>query len=87
VLNGSKAYFHPLADGLLCIRDKRLASREISADSRALAGQMFRLPLDKLDRTAWTRSRGADLRRFLAQRIERHIERKLVTAAMLERIG
>jgi hypothetical protein len=47
---------------------------------------MFRAPLERLSRTGWTRSRGADLRRFLAQRIERHIERTLVTAAVLERI-
>jgi DNA repair protein RecO (recombination protein O) len=85
-LNGSRAYFHPLADGLLCADDKRLASTEISADSRVLAAEMFRAPLDKLDRSAWSRARGADLRRFLAQRIERHIEKKLVTAAMLERL-
>jgi DNA repair protein RecO (recombination protein O) len=86
VLNGSRAYFHPLADGLLCADDKRLASTEICADSRAVAVEIFRLPLNRLDRTNWARSRGADLRRFLAQRIERHIERKLVTAAMLERV-
>ena len=86
VLNGSRAYFHPLADGLLCPDDKRLASTEISADSRTLAAEMFRAPLDRLNRAGWVRGRGADLRRFLAQRIERHIERKLVTAAMLERI-
>ncbi|HZU30449.1 MAG TPA: DNA repair protein RecO [Candidatus Angelobacter sp.] len=86
VLNGSRAYFHPLADGLLCADDKRLASIEISAESRTAAAEMFRSPLNKLKGDAWQRSRGADLRRFLAQRIERHIERKLVTAAMLERL-
>jgi DNA repair protein RecO (recombination protein O) len=86
VLNGSKAYFHPLADGLLCADDKRLASTEISADSRMAAAEMFRSSLEKLNRAEWTRARGADLRRFLAQRIERHIEKKLVTAAMLERL-
>jgi DNA repair protein RecO (recombination protein O) len=86
VLNGSRAYFHPLADGLLCQDDKRLASTEISADSRAMATEMFRAPLNRLKGGPWTRSRGADLRRFLAQRIERHIEKKLVTAAMLERV-
>jgi DNA repair protein RecO (recombination protein O) len=85
-LNGSKAYFHPLADGLLCGDDKRLASTEISADSRIMAAEMFRSSLDKLNRVEWTRARGADLRRFLAQRIERHIEKKLMTAAMLERL-
>src|SRR5579863_6041677 len=36
-LNGSKAYFHPMADGLLCVRDKKLASTEMSSESRMLA--------------------------------------------------
>ncbi|HZD93977.1 MAG TPA: DNA repair protein RecO, partial [Candidatus Sulfotelmatobacter sp.] len=85
-LNGSRAYFHPLADGLLCANDKRLASTEISSDSRTLAAEMFRVSLDRVNRTSWPRARGADLRRFLAQRIERHIEKKLVTATMLERL-
>lgn len=86
ILNGSQAYFHPLADGLLCVRDKRLASTEISPDSRALAAEMFRSPVENFTGTPWPRQRAADLRRFLAQRIERHIEKKLVTAAMLERL-
>jgi DNA repair protein RecO (recombination protein O) len=85
-LNGSKAWFHPLADGLLCVRDKRLASSEISADSRSLAAEMFRAPIENFSALPWPRQRAADLRKFLAQRIERHIERKLVTGAMLERV-
>ncbi len=85
-LNCSKAWFHPLADGLLCVRDKRLASIEIAAESRTLAAEMFRAPIDKFAGNPWPRPVGADLRRFLAQRIERHIERKLVTAGMLEKI-
>lgn len=86
VLNGSQAYFHPLADGLLCGRDKRLASTEISADSRALAAQMLRAPLEGFAGDPWARQRAADLRRFLSQRIQRHIEKKLVTSAMLDKI-
>jgi DNA repair protein RecO (recombination protein O) len=86
ILNGSRAYFHVLADGLLCPNDKRLASSEMSAESRTLAADMFRAPLEKFGDGAWPRGRGQDLRKFLAQRIERHIERKLVTAAMLEKI-
>jgi len=85
-LNGSRAWFHPLADGLLCIRDKRLASTEIVADSRAVAAEMFRAPVDRFAGAVWPRQRAADLRRFLAQRIERHIEKKLVTAGMLEKL-
>ena len=85
-LNGSRAYFHPLTDGLLCMNDKRLASSEMSAESRALAGEMFRAPVESFQKLQWPRQRGADLRRFLTQSIERHIEKKLVTATMLERV-
>lgn len=85
-LNGNRAWFHPLADGLLCIRDKRLASTEILPDSRTVAAEMFRAPVERFAGPAWPRQRAADLRRFLAQRIERHIEKKLVTAGMLERL-
>jgi len=85
-LNGGRAYFHPLADGLLCADDKRLASSEISAESRMIAAEMFRAPVETFASLHWPRQRGSDLRRFLAQRIERHIEKKLVTASMLDRI-
>jgi DNA repair protein RecO (recombination protein O) len=85
-LNGTRAYFHALADGLLCPRDKRLASSEMSAESRTVAAQMFRAPLESFDGAPWSRQRGADLRKFLSQRIQRHIEKTLVTAAMLEKI-
>src|SRR5215475_14601882 len=57
ILNGSRAYFHPLADGLLCTQDKRLASTEISADSRVLAAEMFRTSLDRLKGGPWPRAR------------------------------
>lgn len=86
VLNGGRAYFHPLADGLLCPSDKRLASSEMSPDSRALAAEMFRAPAERFGETPWPRVRAADLRKFLVQRIERHIEKKLVTAVMLDRL-
>jgi DNA repair protein RecO (recombination protein O) len=82
-LNGSPAYFHGLADGLMCPEDKRLASSEISSESRALAGQMFRAPVDTFAEKPWPKSQGADLRKFLIQILQRHIEKKLVTAAML----
>lgn len=86
-LNGSAAYFHPLADGLMCLQDKRLASAEMSAESRALAAEIFRKPVEGLSADMkWPRPRAADLRKFLAQRIERHIEKKLVTVGMLEKV-
>jgi DNA repair protein RecO (recombination protein O) len=84
-LNGSRAYFHALADGLMCGDDKRLASSELSAESRTLAGQMFRAPVDNFAEKPWPRTQGADLRKFVMQILQRHLEKKLVTANMLEK--
>src|SRR5215469_2388820 len=84
-LNGSRAWFHALADGLMCADDKRLASSEISAESRVLAAQMFRAPVEIFAEEPWPKSQGADLRKFLMQILQRHLEKKLVTAGMLEK--
>jgi DNA repair protein RecO (recombination protein O) len=90
VLNGSRAYFHALADGLMCPEHKRLASSEMSAESRQLAARMLRVPLSKLIRSDTSDSAKpavTDLRKFLLQTLERHIEKKLVTRGMLEKIS
>jgi DNA repair protein RecO (recombination protein O) len=86
-LNGSRAFFHALSDGLMCSEDKRLASSEISSESRRVAEQMFRAPIESLATAPWAKAQAADLRKFLLQTLQRHIEKKLVTAGMLERIG
>jgi DNA repair protein RecO (recombination protein O) len=86
-LNGSRAFFHALSDGLVCLDDKRLASSEISAESRILAVRMLRSPLESFGPTPWPKSQAADLRKFLIQTLQRHIEKKLVTAGMLEKGG
>jgi DNA repair protein RecO (recombination protein O) len=86
-LNGSRAYFHALADGLMCPDDKRLASSEISSDSRVLAAQMFRAPVESFAEMPWPKAQAADLRKFLIQILQRHLEKKLVTAGMLEKGG
>jgi DNA repair protein RecO (recombination protein O) len=86
-LNGSRVYFHALADGLMCPDDKRLASSEISSESRVLASQMFRAPVESFAGMPWPKSQAADLRKFLIQTLQRHIEKKLVTAGMLEKGG
>ncbi len=85
-LDGDRAFYHALADGLMCPEDKRLASSALSSESRTIAGQMFRAPVEKLGSEPWPKERAADLRKFLIQIVERHIEKKLVTAAMLERL-
>src|SRR5436305_1906347 len=86
-LNGSRAYFHALADGLMCADDKRLASSEISSESRALAAQMFRAPVERFTAMPWPKAQGADLRKMMVQILQRHLEKKLVTAAMLDKGG
>lgn len=85
-LNGSRAFFHALADGLVCLEHKRLASSEMSPESRKLASQMLTAPLSKLKTANLPDSTGADLRKFLLQTLERHIEKKLVTRSMLDRV-
>ena len=92
-LNGDRAFFHVLADGLMCEQHKRLASSQLVPESRILAGQMFRRPVGNFadNRNAEPGNNSgaaqyADLRKFLVQIIERHIEKKLVTAAMLAKL-
>jgi DNA repair protein RecO (recombination protein O) len=86
-LNGGRAWFHALADGLMCADDKRLASSELSSEARVLAAQMFRAPVENFTTMPWPKSQAADLRKFLIQILQRHLEKKLVTAPMLEKGG
>jgi DNA repair protein RecO (recombination protein O) len=51
-----------------------------------LADAMLRLPLEALAKDKLARTQGADLRRFLVQSLERHMERRLTTAAVLTRL-
>ena len=83
-LNGSRAFYHALVDGLMCVHDKRLASSELSTESRKLAAEMFRTPVDAMGE--FPRKCGADLRKMIVQLLERHLDKKLVTARVLEKI-
>jgi DNA repair protein RecO (recombination protein O) len=58
-----------------CGRDLELAQRMLRAPATAFAAE------------PWPRRRGADLRRFTLQSIERHLERKLRSAEALARLG
>ena len=86
VLNGSRAFWHALADGLTCGEDKRLASSEMSVESRKIAAQMLKSRVSDFATIDWPKALCADLRKFLIQTLQRHIEKKLVTAGMLEKI-
>ncbi len=86
-LNGDRAFYHALADGLMCLDDKRIASSELSPESRKIAAQMLRSRVSEFAAIEWPKAVGQDLRKLLLQILERHIEKKLVTAGMLERIA
>ncbi|MFZ0707088.1 MAG: DNA repair protein RecO, partial [Candidatus Korobacteraceae bacterium] len=106
-LAGSRAFYHALADGLMCLPHKRLASSELTLESRELARRMFRAPVETFAGLSSDNGNGleaaedishatkrtlggapayADLRKFLVRIVERHLEKKLVTATMLERL-
>src|SRR6202167_5691039 len=78
-LNGDRAFFHALADGLMCLEDKRLASSEISSESRSLAAQMFRAPVDSFAGIPWPKAQAADLRKFLIKILRGLWRRKWLT--------
>jgi DNA repair protein RecO (recombination protein O) len=86
-LDGKQAFYHALADGLVCVDDKRMASSELSPESRKIAAQMLRSRVSEFSAIDWPKAVAADLRKFLLQILERHIEKKLATAGMLEKIS
>jgi hypothetical protein len=75
------------AEGLMCSEHKRLASSELSAESRRWAGRMFRMPVAALAGQAWPKNVGQDLRKFLMQIVQRHLDKKLVTLPMLGKLA
>ncbi len=70
----------------MCVQHKRLASSELAPESRTLAANMFRAPVESFVAEPALSGRFPELRRFLVQILERHIEKKLVTAGMLEKL-
>jgi DNA repair protein RecO (recombination protein O) len=83
-----RAFFGRSRAGLLCDHCRRLqgtgSSWELSIESRKIADEMLRTPVTRLTTSAWTQSTAADLRRFLVQQMEDHVERRLITAPLLE---
>ncbi len=58
--------------------------QQLSAPSRGIAEEMLHRPVGGLREIAWSRETAADLRRSLVWRIESQLERRLITAGMLE---
>lgn len=56
----------------------------VSAESRSIAEQMITRPIGQLDAREWTSSTARDLRRTLIQCVQEHVERRLLTTALLD---
>ena len=89
--NPRRAFFNRFQHGLLCDECRRgLDMRnawELDAEARFLAKEMLRTPVAAVRENGWPDTAAATLRKFLVQRIESQIERKLVTFAALEGAG
>lgn len=83
-----RAFFSRGRAGLLCGHCRRIPGAgntwELSAESRMVATEMLRKPVTQLSGGGWGQTTASDLRRFLVQQIEEHVERRLLTAPMME---
>jgi DNA repair protein RecO (recombination protein O) len=84
---GGPAWFHAQSDGLVCARHKRPADRILTPESLAVARRIFESPIAAMAAENWPAARASDLRRFAMQSLERHLERRLTTAAALTKLG
>ncbi len=80
------AWFHAAEEGLRCRRCRAERSWPLSAASRAVAHTMLGISLAEIADEGWSKRRAEDLRQFLGQEMERHLERRLVTRAPLEKL-
>ena len=78
------AWFGEQSEGLLCRACRSQGSSALAASSRGLASRLLLTPLGEIADEGWDKGRAQDLRKFLVQRIEQHIERKLITRPPLE---
>jgi len=82
-LRGTAVWWSPTADGVTCYDDRRPGSRVLSAASVAESYRIARMGLAELAGEDWPEERGRDLRAFAVGVLERHLERRLRSAAGL----
>jgi len=61
-----------------------LPDLRVSDESAAIAVEMLASPVAEQRERAWTKSTASDLRRKLVRLMEQHVERKFLTAPMIE---
>ncbi len=82
-LRGDAVWWSPAADGVTCRDDCRAGSRAVSAEGVQASYAMARTPLPQmLAEGEWPRQRAVDLRAFAIGVLERHLERRLRSAAV-----
>ena len=84
-LRGGVVWWSATVDGVLCVDDRRRDSAVLSAASIAEAQRIFRTPIEELAKEEWPRGRVADLRSFAIALLERHLDRRIRSARVLER--
>ncbi len=77
--------FSSYADGLFC--KVHAQGNALSEESWRLAQRMLKHPVAAFAEEPWPRRKGQDLRRFVVQALERHLEKKLKSAEMMARIS
>jgi DNA repair protein RecO (recombination protein O) len=82
-LRGETVWWSPTADGVTCADDRRPGSQPLSAASVAESVRIARTPLPELAAEDWPAERSSDLRAFAIGTLERHLERRLRSAAAL----
>jgi DNA repair protein RecO (recombination protein O) len=85
-LEADEVNFNFHADGLFCAVHRHTNGNLLSPDSWQMALRMLRAPVANFAGEEWPRRRAQDLRRFLQNILERHLERKLRSAEALARL-
>jgi DNA repair protein RecO (recombination protein O) len=85
---GGTVWYSAASDGVTCADDRKAGSVALTAESVTMAGRIFRGTVKELAEEEWARdfeTRGAELRRFAIEVLERHLEGRLMTARALAR--
>jgi len=85
-LRGQRAWYSAAGDGVRCNDDCGEGALALSPASVEEARRIFQAPVRELAKEDWPRGRAADLRRFAVDLLERHLERRLRSAAALGRV-
>ncbi len=82
-LRGQTVWYSATSDGVTCADDRRSGSVALSAGAVGEAVRIFRGTVQGLAAEEWPKERAAELRRFAVETLERHLERRLMSARAL----